>query len=271
MLMDWGAAWLSRQVPLPEGEVREVLLGCTTPADYPRQQAYLGASIRRYANSIDPARLQRNGPTYTLTPNQSQHQLHGGLDGFHARRWRIVQQDATQVTYLLVSPDGDQGYPGQVTAQARYRLTEHNALEIEYSALTEKTCPICLTNHAYFNLDGHTSDVCHHRLQLFADQKAVSGYDHAYLLHRTCGSSECPAANLWSADEKVMMSVFTRAPALQLYSGNFLAGTPAREGTLYDNFAGVALESEFLPDSPNHPDWPQPDCWLKPGKQYTAR
>ncbi|MGG2142553.1 galactose-1-epimerase [Symbiopectobacterium sp. RP] len=310
MLIDWGATWLSCQVPLPEGEVREVLLGCTTPADYLRQQAYLGASIGRYANRIDHARLQRNGAIYTLTPNQGKHQLHGGPDGFHARRWRIVQQDATQITYLLVSPDGDQGYPGQLTTQARYRLTEHNALEIEYSALTEKTCPVCLTNHAYFNLDGHTSDVRHHRLQLFADhylpvnsegipvdglalvnhtgldfrqpktllkdflhdadQKAVSGYDHAYLLHRTCGSSECPAANLWSADEKVMMSVFTSAPALQLYSGNFLAGTPARDGTLYDNFAGVALESEFLPDSPNHPDWPQPDCWLKPGEQYCS-
>ncbi len=67
MLMDWGATWLSCQVPLPEGEVREVLLGCTTPADYPRQQAYLGASIGRYANRIDHARLQRNGATYTLS------------------------------------------------------------------------------------------------------------------------------------------------------------------------------------------------------------
>lgn len=310
VFMDWGATWLSCQIPLPEGEVREVLLGCATPADYPRQSAYLGASIGRYANRIALARLQHNGSEIALTANQGKHQLHGGPDGFHARRWRIVQQDSSQVTYQLTSPDGDQGYPGQLTAQVRYLLTEQNALEIEYSAAVEKPCPVCLTNHAYFNLDGDVSDVRQHKLQLFADhylpvdndgipcgelavvsrtgmdfrqaktlqqdflrddvQKAVSGYDHAYLLHRTCGSSESPAANLWSADEKVMMSVFTSAPALQLYSGNFLAGTPARDGDSYDNFAGVALESEFLPDSPNHPDWPQPDCWLKPGKQYRS-
>lgn len=310
VLMDWGATWLSCQVPLPGGARREVLLGCAAPADYPRQSAYLGASIGRYANRIAHATIRHDGQTFPLTANQGAHQLHGGPAGFHARRWRIVRQDAEQITYQLVSADGDQGYPGNLEAQVRYRLTEHNALEIEYSAIVDRPCPVCLTNHAYFNLDGGLTDVRRHKLQLFAnrylpvaadgipyselasversgmdfrqpktlqqdflrdeDQQAVGGYDHAYLLHRTGGSGENPVANLWSADERVMMSIFTSAPALQLYSGNFLAGTPERAGGSYTNYAGVALESEFLPDSPNHPDWPQPDCWLTPGKHYRS-
>ncbi|MCG8156843.1 galactose-1-epimerase [Brenneria goodwinii] len=309
-LMDWGATWLSCQLPVPGSGIREVLLGCASPEQYPQQQAYLGASIGRYANRIANAAIHHGDEVFHLIANQGEHQLHGGPEGFHTRRWRILNQDASQVTYQLNSPDGDQGFPGQLNVQVCYRLTEHNALEIEYQAVAEKPCPVCLTNHAYFNLDGSQTDSRKHQLQLFADyylpvnsagipgdslapvketgmdfrqpkslakdflrdrdQIAVGGYDHAYLLHRTCGSSESPAANLWSSDGRVMMSVFTSAPALQLYSGNFLAGTPSREGGAYENYAGIALESEFLPDSPNHPDWPQPDCWLKPGKVYRS-
>nr|WP_113864607.1 galactose-1-epimerase [Brenneria salicis]NMN92178.1 aldose 1-epimerase [Brenneria salicis ATCC 15712 = DSM 30166]RBP67512.1 aldose 1-epimerase [Brenneria salicis ATCC 15712 = DSM 30166]RLM32501.1 galactose-1-epimerase [Brenneria salicis ATCC 15712 = DSM 30166] len=309
-LMDWGATWLSCELPLSQGEIRQVLLGCASPELYPRQSAYLGASIGRYANRIANATLRHGDEIYHLLANQGAHQLHGGPHGFHARRWTILSRDASQVTYQLYSPDGDQGYPGQLNVQVRYRLSEHHSLEIIYQAVVEKACPVCLTNHAYFNLDGSPTDVRQHRLQLFADyylpvnsegiprthlkqvnetgmdfrqpktlaqdflrdddQVTVGGYDHAYLLHSTCGSGESPAANLWSSDERVMMSVFTSTPALQLYSGNFLSGTPSREGGYYENHAGVALESEFMPDSPNHPDWPQPDCWLKPGKTYRS-
>ncbi|MCL2894688.1 galactose-1-epimerase [Brenneria tiliae] len=308
-LMDWGATWLSCQLPIQDG-VREVLLGCASPEQYPQQSAYLGASIGRYANRIANATIRRGDDIFHLDANQDQHQLHGGPQGFHTRRWRTLSQDASHVTYQLYSPDGDQGYPGQLNAQVCYRLSENNALEIVYQATAEKPCPVCLTNHAYFNLDGSPGDIRQHQLQLFADyylpvnpagipgdhlaqvqgggmdfrqpktlakdflrdqdQIAVGGYDHAYLLHGTCGASESPAANLWSSDRRVLMSVFTSAPALQLYSGNFLAGTPSREGGGYENYAGIALESEFLPDSPNHPEWPQPDCWLRPGQVYRS-
>ncbi|CNL03438.1 aldose 1-epimerase [Yersinia mollaretii] len=309
-LMDWGATWLSAILPLQGGEKRELLLGCQTPADYLHQGAYLGATVGRYANRIANAQIKVEGETIQLIPNQGPHQLHGGPDGFHARRWQKVNQDAKQVTYQLHSPEGDQGFPGNLTAEVRYLLTEDNRLEIHYQAQVDKTCPVNLTNHAYFNLDGEGRDVRAHRLQLFADrylpvdsdgiptsglanvektgmdfrqpktlardflqdrcQQRVKGYDHAYLLHRTCGATESPAAHLWSSDNRVQMSVYTTAPALQLYSGNFLGGTPSRNGGTYASYTGVALESEFLPDSPNHPEWPQPDCWLKPGKTYRA-
>lgn len=309
-LMDWGATWLSAVLTLKSGESRELLLGCRSPADYQRQGAYLGATVGRYANRIANASLPIDGKPHALAANQGAHQLHGGPDGFNARRWRRVQHDAQQVCYALHSAEGDQGFPGNLDVQVCYRLTHDNRLEISYLAQVDRPCPVNLTNHAYFNLDGAGTDARAQRLQLFADrylpvdaegipcadltpvdgsgmdfrqpktllqdflrdsdQQRVKGYDHAFLLHRTCGALESPAANLWSADGQVQMSVFTDAPALQLYSGNYLAGTPARDGGSYADHAGVALESEFLPDSPHHPEWPQPDCWLQPGSRYRS-
>jgi aldose 1-epimerase len=308
--MDWGATWLSAMLPLKSGEQRELLLGCQSPQDYLHQGAYLGATVGRYANRIAHASLQIDGKPHPLIANQGEHQLHGGPNGFHARRWQIVDQDEQQVIYQLHSPDGDQGFPGNLDVTLTYRLTADHRLEIEYQAQTDRACPVNLTNHAYFNLDGAGHDARQQRLQLFADrylpvdgdgipsadlaavagtgmdfrqpktlqqdllrdrdQQRVKGYDHAYLLHEACHGLASPAAHLWSADGKVTMTVFTTAPALQLYSGNYLGGTPARDGGSYQNYAGVALESEFLPDSPNHPEWPQPDCWLQPGQRYQS-
>ncbi len=103
------------------------------------------------------------------------------------------------------------------------------------------------------------------------DQQRMKGYDHGYLLYPGLSSAEDPAARLWSADGKVQMEMYTTAPAIQFYTGNFLAGTPARQGGEYLNYSGLALESEFLPDSPNHPDWPQPACWLQPSESYDSQ
>ncbi|WP_312112399.1 galactose-1-epimerase [Pantoea septica] len=305
--MDWGATWLSARVPMRDGSVRETLLGCATPSDYLHQDAYLGATIGRYANRISKATLARQA--IPLTANQGEHQLHGGPQGFDKRRWQIVSQSENSVVYRLDSPDGDQGYPGNLLAQVRYELDDDNCLSISYQAEVDRPCPVNLTNHAYFNLDAHHGDARQHRLQLLAehylpvdsdgipnaplkavagtsfdfragksvaqdfladaDQQAVKGYDHAFLLD-SAGDASQPAAHLWSADGALQLTVTTAAPALQFYTGNYLEGTRAREQESYTAFQGIALESEFLPDSPNHPEWPQPSCWLQPGERWES-
>ncbi|WP_024552447.1 galactose-1-epimerase [Franconibacter helveticus 513] len=308
-LMDWGATLLSARVPMNDGTVRETLLGCASPEIYPQQDAFLGASIGRYANRIANATFQLDGQSVSLLPSQGENQLHGGPEGFDKRRWRIVRQNEHEVLYSLDSADGDQGFPGELRATAHFRLTDENALCIEYRARVNKPCPVNLTNHAYFNLDGAQDDVREHRLQLFADhylpvdaqgiprsglkavdgtsfdfrqpkkiaadfladedQQLVKGYDHAFLLQAQ-GDASQPAAQVWSSDDKLQMSVYTTAPALQVYTGNFLTGVPAREQGNYQPYQGLALESEFLPDSPNHPEWPQPSCILQPGEDYLS-
>ena len=308
-VMDWGATLLSCRVPMKDGSVRETLLGCETPEDYLNQSAYLGATVGRYANRIANSEFSRDGVTVSVTANQGAHQLHGGPDGFDKRRWRIVRQNEHEVLYTMDSQDGDQGFPGELRATARYALTEDNCITVEFRAKTSKACPVNLTNHAYFNLDGQQNDIRQHRLQLLADsylpvdsngipqaglkdvegtsfdfrtvktiaddflsdndQVLVKGYDHAFLLQAQ-GDASQPAAHLWSSDNQLQMTVYTTAPALQFYSGNYLEGTPAREQGTYSAYQGLALESEFLPDSPNHPEWPQPDCWLQPNDEYLS-
>lgn len=308
-LMDWGATLLSARIPLSDGCVREALLGCASPEHYQDQAAFLGASIGRYANRIADSRYALNGETVTLQPSQGVNQLHGGPDGFDKRRWQIVNHNERQVLFAISSDDGDQGFPGNLCATVQYRLTDDNRISITYRATVDKPCPVNLTNHVYFNLDGDQTDVRNHKLQLLADeylpvdeggiprdglkpvagtsfdfrtakviasefladddQRKVKGYDHAFLLQAK-GDSKKPVAQLASEDGKLQMEVYTSAPALQFYSGNFLGGTSSRGPNAYSDYQGLALESEFLPDSPNHPEWPQPDCILRPGEEYTS-
>ncbi len=306
-VMDWGGTWLSCRVRVDDAE-REVLLGCAQISDYFTQTAYLGATVGRYANRIGKAQFSHGDRLYRLTPNQDSHQLHGGPGAFNCRRWRILEQSAEHVVLEIDSPDGDQGFPGNLVARVCYRLEDGARISMDYTATVDAPCPVNLTNHAYFNLDGVATDVRQHVLQINAghylpidrdsiplgqlasvrgsgfdftqpklisrdfmadeQQQRVRGYDHSYLLDPECRDGAGVAASVVSGDGRLIMDLYTTKPALQFYSGNYLAGTPSREGGCYEANQGLALETQFLPDSPNHPEWPQPDCWLQPGSTY---
>lgn len=302
-LSNWGATWLSCTMQV-EGKNRELILGCQSFEQYEQQDAYLGATVGRYANRIANAEIDIAGKHYQLIANQGVNQLHGGKSGFDKKIWKIESQSEQQVKFGLISPDGDQGFPGELKVTASYTLTDDNQVIVEYNASTTKCTPVNLTNHAYFNLDGETNDILAHSLKVNANyylpvdangipcndlldvtqddmdlrqlrvlsdnlltspaRKITGGYDHAYLLDK----SKPVAAQLVSSDKKVTMDVTTSYPALQVYTGNFLANTPNRHNGKYANFAGVALEAQFLPDSPHHLTWPQPSCFLEPGQTY---
>ncbi|MDR6253381.1 aldose 1-epimerase [Klebsiella variicola] len=249
---DWGATLLSAEVPLADGSLRHPLLGCAKLEDYARQAAFLGASVGRYANRIGNSRFPLDGQLVNVTPsNDAGHQLHGGPEGFDKRRWRIVRADEQEVLFALTSPDGDQGFPGTLQATAHYRLTDDNRIAITYRATVDQPCPVNMTNHVYFNLDGDQRDVRQHQLQILAqrylpvesdgipggelkdvantsfdfrqpktiaadfladaDQQKVKGYDHAFLLDAK-GDASQPAAQVWSQDGKLQMTVYTSAP-----------------------------------------------------------
>ncbi len=308
-LMDWGATWLSCRVPMDTGPAREVLLGCANLADYFIQGAFLGATVGRYANRIGNARFSRDGREYRLVANRgSRHQLHGGPGGFSQRRWRIAARGPMHVRYEIDSLDGDQGFPGNMKAAVTYRLEAGLQILTDYEVTSDAPTPVCLTNHAYFNLDGLRSDIRAHRLRLAASQylptdaeliplghlapvegsgfdfreakeiardflrdaqqQAPGGYDHAFLLDAICANGEHHAAELVAADGRLAMRIYTTLPALQFYSGHKLTGTPSRDARPYGECAGLALETQFLPDSPNHPEYPQPSCWLEPGETW---
>lgn len=303
-LTDWGATLLSVIVPV-QGKLRETLCSCPL-SQLANNQAYLGATIGRFANRINQGKFRLNGYTQHIVKNQqNRHTLHGGK-GFDQRRWQIEQINDNKVTLSLFSADGDQGFSGNLSVQATYQLMADNRLVLTLTAVSDQDTALNLTNHAYFNLDGHLSDVRQHQLQLFADyylpvdpqgipnrpltkvenshfdfrqpkkiaqdflqdddQQAVGGYDHAFLLQGKLGELK-PAAKLTSASGDLTLLLSTNQAAVQVYTGNFLAGNPSHSG-IYQNHQAIALEPEALPDAPNHPEWHQYGGIQKANRRY---
>jgi aldose 1-epimerase len=311
-LSTFGAAWLSCEVPMPGGTRRSVILERAPTPDAATRNAYIGATIGRYANRIGQACIARGERSWALHPNPgSRHQLHGGPVGFDAREWTVSRADDTAAHLTLVSPEGDQGYPGELRAEVTYRLVDAATIEMEAVATATAESPVGLTNHAYFNLDGTPGDVRGHLLRIAADrylpvdreliplgpladvegtcfdfraartlqshwladeqQRQAGGYDHAFLLAPSCAQMREPAAELVSRDGALRLSISTTLPAIQLYAGQYLDRVASMSGRPHAACAALALEPQFLPDSPNHPEWPQPDCWLSPGAVYRHR
>ncbi|WP_022941632.1 galactose-1-epimerase [Psychromonas hadalis] len=170
-LMDVGATWLSCKIQI-QGKGREVLLGINSMQKHLKQQAYLGATVGRYANRIKAGKFVINGKQFQTSVNQAENTLHGGVEGFDKRRWQVAEQLNDKITFSLTSRDGDQGFPGNLVVTVSYQFNEDNEVSIEYRAKTDKTCPVNLTNHAYFNLMGADAggDCLTHQLQIHADQ-----------------------------------------------------------------------------------------------------
>lgn len=299
-----GATWASCRLPLADGAERELLLGHACESDYLQQTSYIGATIGRYANRIAQGRLTWQGrPIQLERAPGAAHHLHGGPEGFDRRRWRLIEHRPDALRLALHSPDGDQGYPGALDCELSYRMLAGHTVELRFCAQVTQPCPVGLTSHPYFNLDGG-GDARSQQLAIAADRYlpvdvegiplgppcAVGGsaydfraprpiadgqplavYDHAFLLDADCAALQRPAARLQSADRCVRLEIFTTLPALQLYTGQHLAQGTRDCSRNWPDCSGIALEPQFLPDSPNHPEWPQPSCWLLPGQLYDQR
>ncbi len=307
-----GATWLSCEVGLGGGRKRQVILQRASIDDASGDRAYLGATVGRYANRIAGGRIAREGREWqlALAPGQPHH-LHGGPQGFHTRVWDVAQVSATEARFTLHSPAGDQGYPGALDVEVRYRLVGERTIDMETCATASEATPVALTNHAYFNLEGDAQDIRGHRLQVAAShfapvdealiptappaavegttldfrrprpvgqdwlgdaqQRIAGGIDHALLLDAGCAGAQQAAAHLvsWSGD--LRLSIATTLPALQVYTGQYLDGIAAAGGRTLGACAGIALEPGYLPDSPNHPEWPQASCWVEAGQTVRQR
>ncbi len=258
-IMDWGATIISIKVPVNgEKEPREVLLGVKNPADWYKQSCYFNATIGRFANRIANNEFSINWKTYKLN-SAAQHCLHGGVNGFDKRRFTLVSKSYNSLTYTLHSDDGDMGFPGNYDLTVIYTVSDDNALNVQYQGKCDAPCWSCITNHAYFNLNGYHSTALNHTLWLDAkaflpcdsgsiptgevrdvantafdfntpktigqdflkdeQMKTCLGYDHPYLIE---GNPEKPFACVESDDHKLKMSVYTDYPAVQFYSGNYI-------------------------------------------------
>ena len=290
-VLDYGATVAALRVPARGGELIDVVLGYDTASEYEQNGGCLGATIGRVANRIAGASFTLNGRVFTLAKNNGENHIHGGIRGFHRLMWQMTAGDEDIVCQRL-SPDGEEGYPGNLDVRVTFRLTEDNALHILYDALSDADTPVNLTNHSYFNLDGGGT-ILDHLLTVNADQICqngpgclptgrllevagtpfdfreehpvgerigeddeqlllAGGYDHNYCLAGT------DAATLRSARSGLEMTVTTDRPGMQLYSGNSLTTRPGRpHGTLGPR-TGLCLETQIHPNALACPNFPSP-------------
>lgn len=295
--------------PDRDGKLGDIVLGYDTLAPYLTDSPYFGALIGRYGNRIREGRCTIDGRTVQLAINDGPHHLHGGPGGFHMVLWEAKPfegSDAVGLTLRYRSPDGDQGYPGNLEATVHYELTADDQLVMTFRAVTDAATPVNLTQHSYFNLAGGGS-ILDHELRINADgftpidetriplghTAAVadtpfdfrtarpigrgidgdhpqlingSGYDHNFVLNREAKDLMKGAAVAFDPGSGRMLQLHTEEPGVQFYSGNFLDGSLSGKGRTYTWRSGFCLEPQHFPDSPNQPAFP--NTIVQPGQQY---
>ncbi|HSD46849.1 MAG TPA: aldose epimerase family protein [Pyrinomonadaceae bacterium] len=297
-ITNYGGAVVSLKAPDRNGEFADVVLGYDTLEDYVRNPRYFGGLIGRHANRIRLGRFSLNGTQFQLTQNNGANHLHGGAKGFDKRVWKVIEpppQTGAILRLEYFSPDGEEGYPGNLTAEVTYTLSNDNELKTEYRAATDCETIVNLTNHSYFNLAGHGT-ILDHELTLhagaftpvsqeliptgeiksvhdtemdFRKSRAIAhgGYDHNFVLSNYDGSSLQPAARLYEPVSGRVLEILTTEPGIQFYSGNFLDGSlKGKGGVVYYQYTGLCLEPQRFPDAPNHANFPS--TVLRPGEVY---
>jgi len=283
-------------VPDRNGKLEDIVCGFDSVEGYLTGGGYQGALIGRYGNRIADGKFTLNGKTYVLNKNENGiSHLHGGKEGFDKKIWDAETKsgkgyDSLVLKYL--SPDGEEGYPGNLQVTVTYTFTDDCALSIVYEADTDADTPVNLTNHAYFNLSGYgAGDVLPQRLFIDADrydpvdEKLIpvgepapvagtefdfttprpikQGYDHNFVLRPAAGMRK--AAQLWDDNSGRTLEVFTDMPSIQLYTACMMDGqVPFKGGVPQRPLHALCLETQYAPNTPNRPNMPQ--CTLRPGE-----
>lgn len=300
---DYGAHLVNLFVPDKMGQIADVVLGYDDANGYRTGNgAFLGATVGRNANRIAGASFMMGDTRIHLTPNENENNLHSGPQNFHLRMWRLVSHTENSVTLELTSPQGDQGFPGKAVIRVTYKLDAQNGLHIIYDATCDRDTVFNLTNHSYFNLAGQDrpekameQTLCIPGRIFCPDDadniptgelRSVEGTPFDFRLPKPIGQNIgddyeplhlqggydhnfevfCnPCAYLSDPESGRTMAVYTDCPGIQFYAGNYL-NEVGKGGIRYDMRTGVALETQFYPDSVHHPEWAQP--FTKAGERY---
>ena len=301
-IINYGGAITSLKIPDRNGVLGDIVLGYETLDDYVRSPRYFGALIGRHANRIGFGKFSLDGVEYQLDQNNGVNHLHGGFKGFDKRVWNAIEEQKIDSAVLhlgYVSEDGEEKYPGTVSAVVSYSLF-NGELRIDYNATTDADTIVNLTNHSYFNLKGEGT-ILDHELTLNADSftpvskeliptgeissvegtpmdfrqgksigaeigEVPGGYDHNFVLNEQDGSLRS-AGRLYEESSGRVVEILTTQPGMQFYSGNFLDGSlVGKNGMVFHKYTGLCLEPQHFPDAPNHSNFPS--TVLRPGEEY---
>ncbi len=302
---DYGASIVSIFVPDKDGQMVDVVLGYENVSGYEAGTCFFGAAVGRVANRIGGGKFELNGRTYELAGNDNGNNLHSGYAFSNQRLWEVKEQTENSITFLWHSPDGDQGYPGEVDVEVCYTVTDDQELAICYSGVPSADTLLNMTNHSYFNLAGHGSgDVLSQEVTICADvftradaQSIPTGElvpvegtpmdfrvpkaigkdieeDYEALVfgngydHNWVlnGSGMRKAASMYSKETGIGMEVYTDLPGMQFYTANFVEREQGKEGAVYEKRSAACFETQYFPDAINK------DSFIKPivraGEEY---
>jgi aldose 1-epimerase len=307
-VITYGAIVTELHVPDRAGRPGDVVLGFDNLAPYVARNPFFGCVVGRVANRIANGRFKLDGKTYGLPINKAPNCLHGGPKGFDKAVWKAEEAagpDGPAVIFSHVSPNGDEGFPGTLSVRMAYTLTHGNGLRFDYEATTDRTTPVNLTNHSYFNL-ACSGDVLGQVLQLKASRYTpcddnmiptgviadvaggpldftlakpigrdlvrvggrTNGYDHNYVIDGG-GRGLVTAALAHDPASGRSMEVLTDQPGIQLYSSNDFDGTLAgKGGVIFQLHTAFCLETQHFPNSVNQPGFPS--TLLRPGETYRS-
>ena len=304
-IITYGATITSVQTPDADGHIEEIVLGFDHLESYEGKHPYFGATVGRFANRIAWASFEIDGKTVRLDKNRGEHHIHGGSEGFNRKIWEafpIRSNTEAGVTLTMTSPDGDQGYPGNLEVRLTVMLSEENELSFSYEAKTDAPTPVNLTNHSYWNLAGECSGpIYEHEVHINSNHyletteeifptgrilpvadtpfdfrktkrlgdhlSLIDGFDHCYTLSEENALS-IPAAEVHEPESGRTMTVFTISPGIQFYTGNFLEGVESRCGS-HEKHGAFCLETEEYPDGLHHETFP--DAILRPDNRYMRK
>lgn len=312
-LMTLGAALIGWDTPDRGGDMADVLLGFDSAGEYETDKnMYFGCTTGRVCNRTAKGEFKLNGKTYKLAINNEPNHLHGGEKrSLDKVVWHAVpvmdDVHGAGVKFSYTSPDGEEGYPGNLKMEVTYLFNDKNELKIDYLATTDQATPVNLTNHAYFNLAGAGAKTINdHVLMLNADNftpcddtliptgdaKSVEGtpldfreprrigdrvdkltdtpamgYDHNFVLNQPKPGQMVKAAELYEPKSGRLLTIRTTEPGIQFYGGNFLEGQEGKGGKTFAYRSACCLETQHFPNSINEPKFPS--IVLKPGEKYT--
>jgi aldose 1-epimerase len=306
-ITNYGAIVTEVHVPDRNGTLADIVLGFDSLDGYVNGRSYFGAIVGRVANRIRNAEFTLEGTHYTLEANDKPHHLHGGRRGWDKVVWSVLPIDtaegpALELTY--VSKDGEEGYPGTVTAKAVYTLTNDDELKVDMEATTDKTTLVNMAHHSYWNLGGSNSGtILDHELTLhanhytpgtpmvpdgrmlpvkgtpfdFTSAKVIGkelkqvggspiGYDHNFVVNGVPNQLR-PVGRLKDPKSGRVMTVSADQPGVQFYTGNFLDGSVSGKSATYVQYAALCLETQKFPNAINVPDW-ESQVIVRPGEVY---
>ena len=288
-VISYGATITSLKIPLEKGGFIDVVLGFDTLEAYLKSfdlesAPYLGSTVGRYAGRISNGDFNLNGKTINLNRNNNNNSLHGGNIGFSQKQWKIknvTEGENPSITLSYFSPDGEENYPGDLSIDLTYTLSDENELIIEYVATTSEDTVINLTHHSYFNLDGHSSTILEQDL-LINSNKILETNEHNIPTGQFLNlennlfdfnqAKKCPqtidttfvlndgeeiSASLFSPKNNLEMLVYTNQPAVHIYvGGNCFNAIKGKENADYHPLSGICFETQNFPDAPNHNHFP---------------